>query len=87
MNKSLQYVELLQGWYNYLYMGKFLEQVIMHNDLSVYASNISVPTTDSQRFMLNGDKIKQKLKVIYDNPGKKNVFGYLVELSSFRGVF
>lgn len=74
MEQSLQYVELLQGRYNYLYLGKFLEQVIMHNDLSPYAENIPISTTGSQRFVLNGTKIKDKLHVIYKNPGKKNIF-------------
>lgn len=58
----------------------------MHNDLSWYAQNIKIPTWDKTTFMLNGNNLKDKLKLISQNPWKKNIFWYFVELSSFRWV-
>ncbi len=77
---------LLQWYYNYLYLGKFLENIIMNNDFSKYAQDLKIPTWDNTSFMLNGNNLKDKLKLISQNPGKKNIFWYFVELSSFRGV-
>jgi len=31
--------------------------------------------------------IKKILHEIYSNPDKKNIFGYMVEVNSFRGIF
>ncbi|MBU0627152.1 hypothetical protein KKG31_02865 [Patescibacteria group bacterium] len=37
--------------------------------------------------MIRGDMIKHILQSIYKHPEKKNIFGYLIEISAFKGVF
>ena len=84
---NVKNIELLQWYYNYLYLGKFLDEVIKHNDLSSYAQNIPIKTWTKTSFSLNGKTVQQILQSIHQNPDKTNVFGYLIELSAFRWIF
>lgn len=84
VGKSLQ---LLQGYYHFLSLGKFLENVIHHQDLSIYAKNIAVKTWNDTSFTLKWDTIKKLLQQIHDNPDKKNLFWYMVEINAWRGIF
>lgn len=84
VSKSIQ---LLQGYYHFLSLGKFLENTIHHQDLSRYAKNISVKTGKDTSFTLKWDTIKTLLKQIHNNPDKKNLFWYMVEINAWRGIF
>ncbi len=79
-------ISILQWYFNFLYLGKFLEEVIMYNDLSQFASDLKIKTWPKTFFKLDWEILKQKLKIISQNPGKKNIFWYFVELSSFRWI-
>ncbi len=80
-------IQLLQWFYRFLYLWKFLENVIKYNDMSKYALDFAIPTSDKKNFLLKWLVIKKLLSGIYSNPDKKNIFGYMVEINSFRGIF
>jgi len=84
VSKSIQ---LLQWYYHFLSLGKFLEDVIHHQDLSVYAKNMQVKTGKDTSFTLKGDTIKTLLQQIHTNPDKKNLFWFMVEMNAWRGIF
>ena len=80
-------LKLLQGYYHFLSLGKFMEQVIITNDLSELAMNLPISTGQKTSFMLKEWLIKNLLSSIHKNPTKRNVYGYLTEISSFKGIF
>lgn len=82
-----QSIQLLQWYYHFLSLGKFLEDVIHHQDLSVYAKNLSVKTGKDTSFTLRWDTIKTLLQQIHSNPNKKNLFWFMVEINAWRGIF
>ncbi|MBQ7616949.1 hypothetical protein IJS64_02990 [bacterium] len=45
-------LKLLQGYYHFLSLGKFMEQVIITNDLSELAMNLPISTGQKTSFML-----------------------------------
>lgn len=77
---------LLKWRYNYLYLWKFLEQVIKQNDLSQYVKPIKLPTSQNNFFELDQKRVKYLLREIYENKNKKNMFGYLNELSAIKWI-
>lgn len=89
MNKQknsvlIQNIILLQSYYKFLYLGKFLEHEIKTKDFSANVSDIKVSTGPTSYFMVRGNMIKTILQQIHKQPEKKNIFGYLVEISAFR---
>ncbi len=84
VSKSIQ---LLQWYYHFLSLGKFLENIIHHQDLSTYAQNMPVKTGKETSFTLKWDTIKSLLNQIHNNPNKKNLFWYMVEINAWRGIF
>ena len=51
-------LKLLQGYYHFLSLGKFMEQVIITNDLSELAMNLPISTGQKTSFMLKEWLIK-----------------------------
>ncbi len=86
-NKIQQNIELLQWFYRFLNIWKFLEKVIQQKDFSDLAVDSPVATWDKKNFVLKWAVVKKILSDIYANPGKKNIFGYMVEINSFRWIF
>ena len=84
IQKSMQ---LLQWYYHFLYLGKFMEHVIKTTDLSPHVQDMIIPTSNNTSFTLKWTTIKTLLTQIYKQPTKKNVFGYMVEINARRGVF
>ena len=80
-------LKLLQGYYHFLSLGKFMEQVIITNDLSELAMNLPISTGTNSSFMLKESLIKNLLSSIHKNPQKRNIYWYLTEISSFKGIF
>lgn len=64
-----------------------MEQLILSNDLSDLAMDLPIKTGISSSFGLKASLIKQLLSSLYKNPHKRNVFGYLTEISAFKGIF
>ncbi|MCX6824571.1 MAG: hypothetical protein NT085_05650 [candidate division SR1 bacterium] len=86
-NKIQQNIELLQGFYRFLYLGKFLEKYIKSHDISIDVMDFPIPTSNKKNFIMKGIIVKKILSDIYTHPDKKNIFGYMVEINSFRGIF
>lgn len=79
-------IELLQWYYKFLYIWKFLEQIAKTNDLSGQVTDTPVMTWANTRFVLRWSFIKNILSDIFHNPDKKNVFGYITEISSIKWI-
>lgn len=86
-NKIQQNIELLQWFYRFLYLWKFLEKYIKSHDISADAIDFPIPTSDKKNFVMKWAMVKKILSDIYAHPDKKNIFGYMVEINSFRGIF
>ena len=80
-------LKLLQGYYHFLSLWKFMEQVIIANDLSELAMSIAIPTWEKSNFTLKEWLIKNLLSSIHTHPKQRNVYWYLTEISSFKGIF
>ena len=80
-------LKLLQWYYHFLSLWKFMEQVIITNDLSELAMSIAIPTGEKSSFTLKEWLIKNLLSSIHAHPKQRNVYGYLTEISSFKGIF
>lgn len=80
-------LKLLQGYYHFLSLGKFMEQVMMTNDLSDLAIDLPIMTGANSSFRLKESLIKKLLSTIYAHPQQRNLYGYLTEISAFRGIF
>lgn len=78
---------LLQSYYKFLLLGKYLENQIKTKDISDKITDIKLKTWLKSYFNINSKIIKPLLISTFNNPDKKNLFGYLIELSSFRWVF
>lgn len=64
-----------------------MEQVMMTNDLSDLAIDLPIMTGGNSSFGLKESLIKRLLSTIYAHPQQRNVYGYLTEISAFRGIF
>ena len=69
----LQNIILLQSYYKFLYLGKFLEKEIKDKDFSADVKDIKAVTWESSYFMIRGDMIKPILQSIHKHPDKKAV--------------
>lgn len=88
MKKNIQQnIELLQWFYRFLYLWKFLEKYIKSHDISVDAVDFPIQTSDKKNFIMKWTVIRKLLSDIYAHPDQKNIFGYMVEMNSFRGIF
>jgi hypothetical protein len=80
------YIDLLQGYYKFLSLGKYFESEAQATPRSL-SQNLHIFTGDHTKFSINAELTSSLLSEIHKHPTSKNVFGYLVEISSFRGIF
>ena len=80
-------LRLIQGYYHFLMLGKFMEQLILTNDLSDLAMDYSLRTGKTTSFMLKERMLKSLFTSFYGHQEQRNVYGYLTEVSAFRGIF
>ena len=59
----------------------------MTNDLSDLAIDLPIKTGRNSSFGLKENLIKKLLSTIYAHSQQRNVYGYLTEISAFRGIF
>lgn len=83
----IQNIILLQSYYKFLYLGKYLEQEAKAKDFSGNVEDKKISTWGTSYFVIKAKMVKPLLENIYKNPDKKNLFGYLVEISAFRWLF
>lgn len=55
--------------------------------MSMDVQDCTIHTWDKKNFVLKSEVVKKILLNIYSNPDKKNIFWYMVEINSFRGIF
>ena len=84
MRKMLR---LIQGYYHFLMLGKFMEQLMLTNDLSDLAMDYPLRTGKNTSFMLKERMLKRLFTSFYGHQEQRNVYGYLTEVSAFRGIF
>lgn len=84
MRKMLR---LIQGYYHFLMLGKFMEQLMLTNDLSDLAMDYPLRTGKTTSFMLKERMLKRLFTSLYGHQEQRNVYGYLTEISAFRGIF
>lgn len=82
-----QNIELLQWFYRFLHIWKFLEKYIRSHDISPQAEDFPVHTWDKKKFVMKWSIVKKILSEIYLHPDKKNIFWYMVEINAFKGIF
>ncbi len=80
-------LRLIQGYYHFLMLGKFMEQLMLTNDLSDLAMDYSLRTGKNSSFMLKERMLKRLFTSFYGHQEQRNVYGYLTEISAFRGIF
>lgn len=80
-------LKLIQGYYHFLALGKFMEGVILSNDLSSLAVEYPIKTGETSTFLLKDNLISSLLSSIHKHPDKRNIYGYLTEISAFKGIF
>ncbi len=80
-------IQLLQSYYRFLSLGKYLEFMIQSKNFSKEVLDIAIVTWERSHFWIKSSLIKTLLQQIHKNPDQKNIFWYLVEISSFRGIF
>lgn len=77
---------LIQGYYRFLYLWLFLEDIIKKNDLTWFAKDIKISTWSDTSFKLKKDTIKKLLSDIHQNPDKQNFFWYFTQITMFRWI-
>ena len=80
------YIDLLQWYYKFLSLGKFFETQTQKN-LFTLPKNLPITTGPTTKFSINAELTSNLLSEIHKHPDQKNVFGYLTEISAFRGIF
>lgn len=80
-------IKLLQSYYRFLSLGKYLEFLIQSDDYSKEVLDVAIVTWEKSHFGIRSSLVKTLLKQIHQNPDQKNIFGYLTEISAFRGIF
>lgn len=84
MNNNIQ---LLQSYYRFLSLGKYMEFLIQGKNFSKEVLDIAIVTWEKSHFGIRSSLVKTLLKQIHEHPDQKNIFWYLVEISSFKGIF
>ena len=80
-------LRLIQGYYHFLMLGKFMEQLMLTNDLSDLAMDYPLRTGKNTSFMLKERMLKRLFTSFYGHQEQRNVYGYFTEISAFRGIF
>lgn len=80
-------IQLLQSYYRFLSLGKYLEFLIQSKDFSKEVLDIAIVTGEKSHFGIRSSLVKNLLKQIHEKADQKNIFWYLVEISAFRGIF
>ena len=64
-----------------------MEFLIQQKDFSKEVLDIAIVTGGKSHFGIKKTTVETLLQQIYKNPDQKNIFGYLTEISAFRGIF
>jgi len=79
-------ISLIHQNYQFLLVGRFLDEYIKRHDLSPDAKNLKLSFEDGRTYTLPGSATSEALRSCSADPNKPNFFGYLVEWNAFRGI-
>lgn len=68
-------------------LGKYMEHHIKSEQHEIHVSDLRITTGEHSSFGIKIPMVKSLMNQIHENPDKKNIFGYLIEISAFRGIF
>lgn len=86
MNILRENIILIQSYYKFLLLGKYLEDTLKRKDFSEDIKKVRIKTWTNSNFDINTKYVKNILHEIHANPDQKNVFGYLVEMSAIKWI-
>jgi len=86
MNILRENIILIQSYYKFLLLGKYLEDALKHKDFSEDIKKVKIKTWANSNFDINTNYVKNILHEIHEKPDQKNVFGYLVEMSAIKWI-
>lgn len=86
MNILRENIILIQSYYKFLLLGKYLEDTLKRKDFSEDIKKVRIKTWANSNFDINTKYVKNILHEIHANPEQKNVFGYLVEMSAIKWI-
>lgn len=79
-------LSLIEQNFEFLHVGKFLDEFTKRNDLSKDARTIDVRLENGSTYSLNGKVTSEALHRYSADHGKSSIFGYLIEWNAFRGI-
>ncbi|MFA7718109.1 MAG: hypothetical protein WC875_05320 [Candidatus Absconditabacterales bacterium] len=77
---------LLQSYYKFLLLGKYIEHSIQKGIFAKPLGKVKVKTGTKSTFDINTKYVEKILQGIATHPDQKNIFGYLVEMSAIKGI-
>jgi hypothetical protein len=86
MNILRENIILIQSYYKFLLVGKYLEDTLKRKDFSEDIKKVRIKTWTNSNFDINTKHVKNILHEIHEKPDQKNVFGYLVEMSAIKWI-
>lgn len=86
MNILRENIILIQSYYKFLLVGKYLEDTLKRKDFSEDIKKVRIKTWPNSNFDINTKYVKSILHEIHQKPDQKNVFGYLLEMSSIKWI-
>lgn len=86
MNILRENIILIQSYYKFLLLGKYLEDTLKRKDFSEDIKKVKIKTWPNSNFDINTNYVKNILHEIHEKPDQKNVFGYLVEMSAIKWI-
>lgn len=86
MNILRENIILIQSYYKFLLLWKYLEDTLKRKDFSEDIKKVKIKTWPNSNFDINTNYVKKILHEIHEKPDQKNVFGYLVEMSAIKWI-
>ncbi len=94
MSQLREHVILLQSYYRFLLLGKYIEHQIQqksfilpkNKDKAKESAKVKVKTGEKSKFEINTPYVEKMLQDIANNPDQKNIFGYLIEMSAIKWI-
>lgn len=86
MNILRENIILIQSYYKFLLVWKYLEYTLKQKDFSEDIKKVKIKTWTNSNFDINTKHVKNILHEIHEKPDQKNVFGYLLEMSAIKWV-
>ncbi len=77
---------LLQSYYKFLLLWKYIEQSVQKGTFNKPMEKVKIKTWATSTFDINTAYVEKILHDIAAHPDQKNIFGYLVEMSAIKWI-